>query len=142
VQIALWKFVGYVRSMRLATSLGIVGAAIIALLGLTSGNTMLVVIAIFGGFTCYQQLQQLRGLDDWAIPDEPDLRARSAKPSFLQRKQAERQQTRATRDAAAQRRIEEEVDRILDKVHTHGLTSLSAAEKRTLEQGTQRARGR
>ncbi|MCA9290234.1 MAG: hypothetical protein KDA25_03840 [Phycisphaerales bacterium] len=142
VQIALWKFVGYVRSMRLATSLGIVGAAIIALLGLTSGITMLVVIALFGGFTCYQQLQQLRGLDDWAIPDEPDLRRGPAKPSFLQRKQAERRDQRAQRDAAAQRRIEEEVDRILDKVHTHGLTSLTTAEKRTLEQGTQRARGR
>src|SRR3954471_20041170 len=47
IQIALWPRIGYTRSMRLACSLGMAGAVVTALIGLSTNNSMLVMIAIF-----------------------------------------------------------------------------------------------
>ncbi len=74
VQIALWRRVGYMRSMRIATTLGMIGAVIVAGVGFYQRQGMLVIIAGFGFLTCLQQRQQLK----YAASAEPEFDPRYA----------------------------------------------------------------
>jgi len=135
IQIALWPKMGYIRSMRLACSLGTAGAVITALIGLATANSMLVMIAAFGFYACYQQARALReagdgefALDVGTITDRP----RQSK-GMLRRWRDARTRKASQRQAQRQLRLDQEVDRILDKIHREGLVSLTPSERRTLE---------
>ena len=54
LQAALWPKMGYVRSMNLACSVGMVGAVLMGLWGIASGNLWLLVLAFAGFMTCRQ----------------------------------------------------------------------------------------
>jgi Zn-dependent protease len=59
VQAWLWRSMGYQRSMRIAVRIGFIGAILLGIFGFVIigmtpyGGLMLVMIAIFGGMTCY-----------------------------------------------------------------------------------------
>lgn len=138
VQIALWPKMGYARSMRLACSLGMAGAVITALIGLSTNNMMLVMIAIFGFMACYQQARYLREAGDFEFAYEPGTNFGQSTPrkGMLRRWREARAQKASKRQAQQRRHLEQEIDRILDKVHGRGLASLTASERRTLEEGS------
>jgi hypothetical protein len=52
------------------------------------------------------------------------------------------EQKRQRNDRAAEQREQEQIDRILEKVHVSGMNSLSWAERRTLKKATDRQRQR
>jgi Zn-dependent protease len=57
----LWPFTGLQRATVLAAQLGLVGAVLLGMWGLSRpGGGMLIAIAIFGGLTCFQRLQAIR----------------------------------------------------------------------------------
>jgi len=138
VQELLWRRVGYGRSMWISTTVGLGIAGVLAVLGMVSQETNLIMIAIFGGLTCYSERQKLKfagNLEEanapWSESLKPDSveKATAAGPSKAELKRIE--------DA---RREQEEVDRILSKIRERGMGSLTAREKRTLEQETERKR--
>src|SRR5262245_58013901 len=59
VQELLWFKVGYYRSMLFATRVGMIGAVIVAAVGVALGKFLLILIAVFGFLTCYRQRQVL-----------------------------------------------------------------------------------
>jgi len=139
-QALLWPRFGYVRSMRYAVRAGYVGAIGLGILGFVISNSMLVLIAVFGGITCWITHRQLRDTqqmlgfesDNYSAsltaPDE-DPAARTG-PTWQQRR-AERRLLRKRQEAAS-------VDDILQKIRNHGMDSLTTGQKRRLRRATSR----
>lgn len=145
VQAVLWSTKGYRIATQIATSTGMVGALLIALFGLfTDQSWLLMMIAVFGYITCYQTRLALREQPEYEFGedfgDESAVAARPKKPSWLQRRRAHR----AAQKEEAERRLREEhqqrVEEILEKVSQSGLNSLTQTERGVLEEETRRKR--
>ena len=141
VQIALWTKLGYGKSLSVACTFGMFGAVAIVLFGLSVGPLLLVFIGAFGFYVCYRQksmLKQTGGYDtgygaqyeSWSTPQKG--------PGFFARRRMRRTETARRRTAERKRMLEDEIDRVLDKVHRKGLGSLTAKEKRALQAGTKK----
>jgi len=146
-QTILWPFAGLQRAMYIACQVGIIGCILLGLWGLQGGGGMLIFIAIFGGFTCYQRLQMLRfgmivderiGTYDWVRRDRPSLWkrwfSRRRRPRVIEPETPPPAAWSA--EEADWARTEAELDRILQKVHDKGIQSLSYVEQQTLERAT------
>src|SRR5687767_785826 len=137
VQELLWFKIGYYKSMMFATAVGMVGACVVAAVGLATMSFMLILIAGFGFYTCYQQRQMLKqaGPDDfeaetlYAAAYEP-LTPKRKQPSRWAARRAEKQQREAREEQAS-------IDAILAKVSAKGMNSLTWFEKRTLKRATE-----
>lgn len=137
LQELLWSRLGYGKSMHIASTVGLGTACVLGVLGMVSGETNLIMVALFGGLTCYSQRQTLRFAQEvdepeaaWAASLRPDSeREKAVGPSKAELKRQEED-----------RRAQEEVDRILAKIRDRGMASLSAKEKRVLQQETERQR--
>ena len=146
VQIALWTKLGYERSLSIATRVGMVGAVGIGLYGLAHNTMLLLLIAVFGFYVCYQQARALRygveGADLYGGGEAVGGYGTVDRgPGFFERRRAAKAQRRAEEEARRARAEEAEVDRILAKVSSDGLDSLSGKEKRTLQKATEKKRG-
>jgi stage IV sporulation protein FB len=147
VQAWLWRSMGYQRSMRIAVRIGFIGAILLGIFGFVIigmtpyGGLMLVMIAIFGGLTCYATHKQLAFTeemmgfesDDYAISlahGEED--EKPAHPTRREKRNARRRQREEEEDR--------EVDRILDKIAKNGMDSLTRNEKRLLHRHSERKR--
>jgi Zn-dependent protease len=152
LQSVLWFRRGFVPATLLATGVGMVGAIAIGLVGLVGSIVMLLAIAFFGYFTCWQQRQMIKagaydmenefGYDfsqGYTSLARSDAKARK-RPTLMQRWRANRAAKLAKREAD---RLEERrlrIDAVLDKVHRDGVQSLTPKEKRLLEEETHRHR--
>lgn len=151
LQTILWPLMGLHRSMEFACMLGLLGAVLLGLWGLSGGGAgMAVFIAIFGGFACWQRLQQLKyGM---IVDERIATYDRSNRPnvrSWRKRREAPQPSQPVNPNPGAwqvrvdeSQRIEEEVDRILKKVHEQGIQSLSYIERQTLERATRERQAR
>lgn len=149
VQELLWARLGYAKSMWVATTTGLAAAGVMVVLGMTTQQTTLIVIGLFGGLTCYNERQKLRYLR-WQEEEESPYAA-SAQNRWQPQRQhgpfrssdlppevpedhdpdaaAKRERARANAHAA-------EVDRILAKIARTGMASLSPSEKATLQKAS------
>ncbi len=142
VQVAIWKFTSYHRSMFLATRIGMVGSVVTGLIGIALTNLMLTFIAIFGFTTCYQQAQALK-CDTDVTPWSGDSDAWRYGPTHRQPRRTwmtDWRDRRQLRRQARQEQVEAEIGRILQKVKDHGLHSLTRSEKKMLQRETDRLR--
>jgi len=151
VQVALWTQLGYQRSMRIATVVGMVGAVAVAFFGIMSRQMMLIFIAVFGFIACYQQSRALRlgggmvdpygnQLFDGESWKAGDVDGGEREPGFIARWVEARAERKAERQRQAEAAEQAEVDRILAKVHNEGIGALTDKEKRTLNNATQKQR--
>lgn len=131
VQELLWAKVGYRRSMAIATTLGLVVAVCLGAFAALTGQNALFSIAVFGGMTCYMQKMHLKVMGD----DEPWAESLRADTAQDQRKYAQ-----ALKQQQREQAKQVEVDRILAKIASTGMDSLSRAEKATLKEATERKR--
>ena len=143
VQELLWFKIGYYRSMMFATAVGMIGAVVVAAIGLAwikSGGFMLILIAGFGFYACYQQRQMLKQVGP-AEFEEETLYAAAYEPLTPKRRQPSRWAVRREEKRLRQEREEQEtIDAILAKVSAQGMNSLTRSEKKTLERATERQR--
>jgi hypothetical protein len=152
VQAWLWPRKGYHRSMEIATGTGMVGAIIVGLVGLFMEQSwLLLMIAVFGYLTCWQNRRMLREQGDFATGElgydfsqgytsldrEPE---RARRPGFFERRRARRQARKAQREHERHEAHARSVEAVLRKISEHGLDSLTARERRILEEETQRQR--
>ncbi|MFM1866966.1 MAG: putative zinc metalloprotease Rip3 [Planctomycetota bacterium] len=172
LQAILWRKIGYAASMRVACRSGLAGAVLIGVIALISESTMLLAIAIFGGFTCFATARQIEQERDFLgfDPDPAELLAMdeelesefggSADASRGERGDAPKSSAKASRaervpnapaklsdkevSKAAEfaRAKEAELDRILAKIAATGLESLTPAERATLQRATDEKRDR
>lgn len=137
VQCALWAKLGYERATDIATKVGMVGAAVLFMLGMVTGETMLMGIAIFGGLTCWMERRRLAFAGDggaMAMEGASAVAARREQREFerLARRQAEEREERAA--------LQREVDTILEKISREGMGSLTKREKDVLRRASARER--
>ncbi len=147
----IWPYVGLHRATIIAAQIGIIGAVAFGVWGASIGNIMLIAIAVFGGMTSFQHLQAARFgmLQEEFRTYASTGRYHRKRPGFFARlaglfKRSPRRDAAAAnpnpggwdRRIAEEERLEAEVDRILKKVHDHGVSSLSYVERQTLERAT------
>lgn len=150
-QCVLWPFMGLQRAMTIACQVGIIGCIGLGLWGLTKGGGgMLIFIALFGGFTCWQRLKMLKYgmIVDDRIKYAPYREYKPRRGGFFRRifswrlrpsvsppaSRPKRGAWQAKTDDRAKR--EAELDRILKKVREQGLHSLNYVERQALERAT------
>jgi hypothetical protein len=142
VQGLLWIKVGYYRSMRFATIFGMYGAGALAVVGFITLAPLLLMIAGFGFYTCWQQRRIL--IESGAeYADETDYSAAYEQPRSGRRVKTARQLRAAkrARQIAAEHQQEQQVlDAILAKVSAQGMNSLTRGERKTLKQATENRR--
>jgi Zn-dependent protease len=139
VQALLWMKVGYYKSMRFATVFGMVGAALVTVFGLINGSLMLMLIGVFGGYTCWQQRQYLAE-SGAEYGDETDYSAAYERPHPSRKTKTSRQlraAKRARKIAAEHQQEQAILDAILAKVSAKGMASLTWSERRTLKKATE-----
>lgn len=127
VQALMWAKMGYRRATEYAVNIGFLGAMILGILAaVVFEQVMLVLIAIFGAMACWAERQRLRAEHD-LVADDPIL-------AEIRRseREAEAEQRRAERDQGRKQRDDQELDRLLSKISSSGMDSLSAGEKRSL----------
>ena len=152
----LWQFLGLHRGTILATQVGLVGAAVLGILGAMDRDALLVGIAIFGGLTSYQHYQAARAglLGEDFLGVDRVIRTKMRTRGFWSR--LFRRRGRSSGSLArplespnpnpggwaakqADRAQEEaELDRILKKVSDQGVQSLSYVERQALERITRK----
>jgi Zn-dependent protease len=148
-QCLLWPFVGLHSALTIACQVGIAGCIGLGLWGLSGGGGMLIFIAMFGGFTCWQRLQMLRRgmVVDEGIRYAPYKQYNPRRGGgFFSRIFGLKRRPKASADnpnpGGWERKVQEEtdlaaeLDRILKKVHERGLNSLSYVERQTLQRAT------
>lgn len=142
VQELLWARIGYERSMSISVNLGLFLAVAVGIFAYVGGSKQLFAVAIFAGFTCFDQRRRLRfaAAEGSSVPGGYDfsrgytsLPREQASPDTAKYKQALKQQEQERRDQA-------EIDRILAKIASSGMASLSGKERRTLERATEEKR--
>jgi Zn-dependent protease len=160
LQAVLWRRVGYAASMRIACRAGIVGAVAIGVGALIAESTMLLGIAVFGGFVCVATARHIDHERDFlgfepdpselaAMEEELDEPGPSARPASRSGSRgAVRDDGPATKPAGRDARGqptgagEAEIDRILDKIARSGIESLTSSERAALQRATDERRDR
>ena len=147
LQAIIWKYRDYRTATLVATLVGMVGAIIFGLIGLATEQFLLLCIAFFGYFTCWQQRQMVKA---GAFETESEFgydfskgfnafqEGKQKKPSWFARRRVAKLARKAKRDRRRQAQREKHIDGILDKVHREGMQSLTPNEKRILESETDR----
>lgn len=142
LQSLLWVRYGYYRATVFACITGMIGAVVLAMLGLAKGELLLVLIALSGFLTCFQLRHQLKAAGPWGFEDEDNDYSASFEPApKVHRKHLSRWAIRRARKILAQEHAEQErIDIILAKVSARGMHSLTWRERRALRQATERQR--
>ena len=150
LQCLLWPNKGFAEATKLATGIGMVGAIGFGILGLVSGETLLLAIALFGYFTCWQQRQMLKmgayeaenelGYDFSKGYTSLDQGREPRRPGYFARRRAAKEARRRQRELEEFEEHRRRVDAILQKITRHGPSSLTPDERRTLERETHRQR--
>jgi len=146
VQTALWKRVGYYKSMIFACVTGMVGAVIVGMYGLAWGGMTFVVLAIMGFVACYQMRQQLLAAGPWGFQEEDAVDYSASIYGGTTTRKSTRANERLARQTqrrqAEDRALQAKVDHILEKVSQHGMMSLTWWEKRTLRKATEKQKAK
>ncbi|MCH8967654.1 MAG: site-2 protease family protein [Planctomycetes bacterium] len=147
LQAIIWKYRDYRTATLVATLVGMVGAIIFGLIGLATEQFLLLGIAFFGYFTCWQQRQMVKAgafeTDnefgyDFSKGFDAFQEGKQNKPSWLARRRTAKLARKAEQDRQRQAEREKHIDDILDKVHREGMQSLTPSEKRILQSETDR----
>jgi stage IV sporulation protein FB len=138
LQSALWPKLGYYRSMMFACVTGMIGAVIVALVGIVT-SLFLVFLAISGFMYCYAKRRELKEVGpeyegmDFSESLRPD-------PPRKRRKVSRWTVRRLRREAQQESDLQSRIDAILAKVSAQGMHSLTWSERRTLKKATERQR--
>lgn len=141
VQIALWRWMGFRRSLEASAKLGMAGGIGIGIFGIATGHIGLVLIAAFGYFQCQQELQRLAYEDaayGEAVYTAADAAPRKPGPFARWRRQSELRRQQHQQQLEAQ--LDQQIDHILAKIKEKGMGSLTRAEKKLLQQATETRR--
>lgn len=135
-QAIMWRFMGYAKSMRIATVMGMVAAGVLAVIGITTNEMIFFAIAIFGGVTCWMEKRRLEFDSAGGVLDGYDFsRGYQGMPDD----EPVPSPGRAQRRKAHKRQLDQaELDRILDKIAKEGMGKLTKRERRFLERESTR----
>jgi hypothetical protein len=126
VQCLMWRKMGYEKSLWISCNIGVGAALALAVVAFATDQMLLLGIALFGGFTCWQQKQSLK-----MMGFEPQYAAAYAAAEQSQKRKGP---TRSQM-AAIKKRQEEEarVEKLLAKIAQQGMASLTPKERKFLD---------
>lgn len=138
VHALLWRTMGHREATRIAAIIGLVTAAVLAVFSFVFEEMMLLAIALFGGISCFVELQRLKfeATGDDAVFAESMAMTDDERPTYAERAAAKK----AEKARAEAQATQTEIDRILAKISGSGMDSLTKKEKKTLEQASERGR--
>jgi stage IV sporulation protein FB len=139
LQAALWPKLGHYRSMMFACVTGMIGAVILALVGIMT-SILLIFIAISGFMTCYMTRRNLKEAGPEYEPGMDFSESLRPDPPRKRRKVSRWTVRRLRREAQLESDLQSRIDAILAKVSAHGMQSLTWSERRTLKKATERQR--
>lgn len=121
----VWKSSGYSRSVWIAVHAGLVSAVVLVFVGaIAADGRTLLVLGIFGGLVCIAERRKLQF-----------LKYAEMIPGFSSEITAEAEaQDERTKDDP------EEIDRVLEKISSSGIGSLSRSERALLKRATENSR--
>ena len=152
LQAWLWPRRGYRGSMEVATGIGMVGAIAVGMFGLFAAEGwLLIMIAVFGYLTCWQTRRMAKegdGLEYGEMGYDPDgfrgrfddVDRRPRRPGFFAARRVRKAALREERERKERGRRHAEVERILRKISSEGVGSLTPREQSLLQEETQRRR--
>ena len=153
VQAWQWPRKGYRSSMEIATGTGMVGAILVALFGLfTEQSWLLMMIAVFGYLTCWRTRRMLREEDALGVGEfgydfskgytafDGQESSEGRKPGFFERRRARKTARKVQHERQRREEHDKAVEQILRKISEAGLNSLTPREKRILQDETERQR--
>jgi stage IV sporulation protein FB len=147
----LYPRYGMTRSVLLTTSVSFVLVGLMIVWAFLAGSFTLALVAAYVGFSAWQVRRQVRGSGaDGGQPGEipgydfsmghTSLQSGEDRAARALRKKDLLERKRRRRQAREEREIEEQVDRLLEKISAGGLDSLSRHERAFLEQASRRKR--
>lgn len=138
-QALLWRKRGYRAATEIAVTVGLLAAMAMGVFGLVADESMLVVIAVFAGWSCWMERRRLRAPDELG---DATASLGSGVSGVVDDEEA--QQERERRELEKKRQSDEaeqaELDRILAKISEQGMDGLSRAERKTLQRMTEKKR--
>lgn len=146
----LWFKLRYYRATIIACVVGMVGAVLMVMYGLTQIGSWFGLLLAFIGVSCFMQCYQTRAMmkaaGPWEFEDEGiDYSASLWHPDDHPKKHkklSRRAVRRLRRQAQAEEQEQAQIDAILAKVSAHGMHSLTWRERRALRKATERQRRR
>ena len=145
----LWPKLGFYRASLITFTVGMVGAVLMMMYGVTRffswQGQILVFIGLSCLMTCYQLRAQFKAAGPWEFQDDQgDYSASMWQPDEpRKRKKLSRRAMRRLRRVAQEEETEQaRIDGILAKVSAHGMQSLTWTERRALKKATERQRRR
>lgn len=140
---AVWWKSGLHKATAVSTAVGMIAAVVMGFYGLLFSHWFMLGIAIMGYLYCHQErkllkagaLQEADGFMGYDFSGgystlEPETKKRRGAFAKWRDNRAQARKQSAEEAAAKQ---QQEVDRILEKVHREGIQTLTGGEKRTLE---------
>ncbi len=133
VQCLMWRKIGYEKSLWISCNIGVGAAIALAAVAFAADEMLLLGIALFGGFTCWQQKQGLK-----MMGFEPQYAAAYEAAEQIQKRKGP---TRSQLSAIKKRQEEEaRVEKLLAKIAQQGMASLSPRERKFLDRVSQKKR--
>jgi Zn-dependent protease len=142
LQTLLWRFVGHHRAMTAACIAGMCGAAALGIFGLLRWDILLIALAAWLFFACYQErvlLHETGPVEPWQ--DDGDLSTALYRDPVTRRRRVSKKALRIARKHAQKEAAERlRLDALLAKVSAKGLSSLNWRERRALRAATEKRR--
>ncbi|MGD9691610.1 MAG: site-2 protease family protein [Phycisphaerales bacterium] len=139
LQAVLWSRMGWRASMSAAALVGMIGSVALGVLGLMTDRWMVVIIALFTGTTCWAERKRLEAMRAVVGGEGAWQEGTSAGVTADRAFEAAAAKQRQERERVVADRAEE--DRILAKIASEGMESLTRSERKTLERATAKRRG-
>ncbi len=141
LQCILWRRMGYERSRLIAVRVGLVTAMVVAAVAIVGqGHLTLLMIALFGGLTCWAELRQMRFEHSGGVAGYDFSRGYAGMPEEAEEDEPRQPSRAEVRRAKKAAEAQAEMDRILDKIRVQGMGALTAGEKKFLTAETERRR--
>ncbi|NRA58959.1 MAG: hypothetical protein HRU13_12665 [Phycisphaerales bacterium] len=133
IQCLMWRKIGYQKSLWISCNIGVGAALALAVVAFSTERMLLLGIALFGGFSCWQQKQSLK-----MMGFEPQYAtAYSSDDEGKKRKGPSRSQMAAIKK---QQEDEARVEKLLAKIAQEGMGSLTPRERKFLDRVSQKKR--
>ncbi len=131
---ALWPMLGLRRAVRVTIAGGFVSSAGIIVLAIMGVDMLFLVFGLMMLFATIFEHRSVQGGYDPVLETEPGyVSSRPSRPSWFGRWRERRREAREQRIEQEEAREQEILDRLLVKVSEHGLPSLTAQERDTLQ---------
>lgn len=142
----LWRSIGHDRATWIVVNVGLAVAIALFIYAITTNQSRLMGLALFGGLTCFMERKRLElerqgfTIPTYSGPAEDPVRTQVSRAEQSRQRQAERLAKQREKDRQQAEADQAELDRILAKIAKDGMGALTSREKSWLQRETEKRR--